>query len=99
MRIDNNEENRRSYRQLLFRTKECAEYLSGIILCHETFHHATDDDHLPFPQLLIQAGIRPGITVDRGLIVLGGTDEETITEGEERDIPLAGHEPFLFAGV
>ncbi len=81
MNIENNEENRRYYRQLLFRTKECTDYISGIILCHETFYHKTDDDDTPFPRLLTQAGIIPGITVDRGLIVLGGTDNETTTQG------------------
>lgn len=82
MNIPNNEENRRLYRQLLFRTENIAEYLSGIILCHETFYHQTDDDQTPFPALLLQAGILPGITVDRGLVVLGGTDQETTTDGK-----------------
>lgn len=82
MNIENNEENRRFYRQLLFRTKECVDYISGIILCHETFYHRTDDNDMPFPRLLIEAGIIPGITVDRGLVVIGGTDGETTTHGE-----------------
>jgi fructose-bisphosphate aldolase class I len=82
MSIENNEENRRYYRQLLFRTKECTQYISGIILCHETFYHKTDDDDTPFPRLVTEAGIVPGITVDRGLIVLAGTDNETITQGK-----------------
>jgi fructose-bisphosphate aldolase class 1 len=30
---------------------------------------------------LTEAGIMPGITVDRGLIELGGTDNETTTQG------------------
>ncbi|CAF0914439.1 unnamed protein product [Adineta steineri] len=81
MNIENNEENRRYYRQLLFRTKESRQHISGIILCHETFYHKTDDDDTSFPRLLTAAGIIPGITVDRGLIVLGGTDNETITQG------------------
>jgi fructose-bisphosphate aldolase, class I len=81
MNIDNNEENRRFYRQLLFRSENISQYLSGVILCHETFYHTTDDDDTPFPQLLLKAGIMPGITVDRGLIMLGGTDDETITQG------------------
>lgn len=79
--IENNEENRRWYRQLLFRTKESTEYISAIILCHETFYHKTDDDGMPFPRLLAQAGIVPGINVDRGLVVLGGTDDELTTQG------------------
>jgi len=85
MNIENNEENRRYYRQLLFRTTESAQYISGIILCHETFYHTTDDDGTPFPRLVAQAGIIPGITVDRGLVVLGGTDGETTTQGLLRE--------------
>lgn len=85
MNIDNNEENRRWYRQMLFRTKECSEHLSAIILCHETFYHRTDDDGAAFPRVLQELGILPGITVDRGLIVLGGTDNETTTQGSSKD--------------
>lgn len=81
MNIPNTEENRRFYRQLLFRTENIGDYLSGVILCHETFYHQTDDDQTSFPALLLQAGILPGITVDRGLILLGGTDQETTTDG------------------
>jgi fructose-bisphosphate aldolase class I len=81
MNIENHEENRRYYRQLLFRTQECTQYISGIILCHETFYHKTDDDGTPFPRLLTQAGFIPGITVDKGLVALGGTDGETTTQG------------------
>lgn len=81
MNIPNTEENRRFYRQLLFRIEKIGDYLSGVILCHETFYHQTDDDETPFPALLLQAGIMPGITVDRGLIPLGGTDHETTTDG------------------
>ncbi|CAF4474413.1 unnamed protein product [Rotaria sp. Silwood2] len=65
--IENNEETRRYYRQLLFRTKKYSQYISGIILCHETFHHKTDDDNTPFPRLLKDNGIITGITVDKGL--------------------------------
>ncbi|CAF3250325.1 unnamed protein product [Rotaria sp. Silwood2] len=65
--IENNEETRRYYRQLLFRTKKSSQYISDIILCHETFHHKTDDDNTPFPRLLKDNGIITGITVDKGL--------------------------------
>ncbi|CAF3672822.1 unnamed protein product [Rotaria sp. Silwood1] len=79
--IENTEENRRYYRQVLFRTKECSQYISGIILCHETFHHKTDDNNTLFPCLIKENGIITGITVDKGLVVLGGTENETITQG------------------
>jgi fructose-bisphosphate aldolase class I len=79
--IENSEENRRWYRQLLFRTKQSAEHISAIILCRETFYHKTDDDDTLFPRLLTQSNIIPGITVDKGTVVLGGTDDETTTQG------------------
>ncbi|CAF1457626.1 unnamed protein product [Rotaria sp. Silwood1] len=79
--IENNEENRRYYHQLLFQTQECTQYISAIILCNETFFHKTDDNDTLFPYLLTQIGIIPGITVDRGLILLAGTNNETITQG------------------
>ena len=99
MNIDNNEENRRFYRQLLFRTDNISQYLSGIILCHETFYHTTDDDGTPFPQLLLKAGIMPGITVDRGLLVLGGTDDETITQGWREYSPSSGTYRLYHSGL
>jgi len=79
--VENNEENRRWYRQLLFRTKQSSEYISGVILCHESFYHKTDDDDIPFPKVLSQAGIIPGIKVDKGTVLLAGTDNETTTQG------------------
>jgi len=35
--VENNEENRRQYRQLLFTTKGLNQYISGVILYDETF--------------------------------------------------------------
>lgn len=36
--IENNEENRRAYRELLFTTPEIENYISGVILYEETVH-------------------------------------------------------------
>uniref|UniRef100_A0AC35EUX4 Fructose-bisphosphate aldolase n=1 Tax=Panagrolaimus sp. PS1159 TaxID=55785 RepID=A0AC35EUX4_9BILA len=36
--IENTEDNRRKYRQLLFTTPNLGEHISGVILYEETFH-------------------------------------------------------------
>ena len=79
--IENSEENRRFYRQFLFRTSQSAEHISGVILYHETLNQTTEDDGIPFPRLLQQANIIPGIQLDTGTVTLVGTENETITEG------------------
>ena len=79
--VENTDENRRLYRQLLFTTDKCvAQNISGVILYHETFFQK-DDNGTPFVKLIKDAGIIPGIKVDKGVVKLLGTDEETTTQG------------------
>ncbi|KAL7677297.1 hypothetical protein ACOME3_003533 [Neoechinorhynchus agilis] len=79
--LENTEENRRLYRQILFTgDAELAKYISGVIMFDETFYQKADDG-TPFVQILQKKGIIPGIKVDTGLIPLGGTNEETTTQG------------------
>ncbi len=79
--LENTEENRRLYRQLLFTTDaSIAESISGVIFFDETFYQKTDDG-VSFPKLLKSRGIIPGIKVDKGLVKLLGTDDETTTQG------------------
>jgi len=79
--LENVEENRRLYRQLLFKSgKEVSQYISGVILFHETFYQNADDG-TPLPKVLQQQGIIPGIKVDKGTVKLGGTEEEFTTQG------------------
>jgi len=79
--LENTEENRRLYRQCLFTADPAvAQYLSGVIFFDETFYQKTDDG-TPFPQVLKARGIIPGIKVDKGLVKLSGTDDETTTQG------------------
>lgn len=80
IKIENNEENRRAYRQLLFSTKGLNQFISGVILYDETFWQK-DDSGKPFPQVLLEAGIVVGIKVDEGTKVLPGTDDELATQG------------------
>lgn len=79
--LENNEENRRAYRELLFNTKQDVnKYISGVILFDETFYQKTADGVL-FTELLKSQGILPGIKVDKGTVALPGTDGETATTG------------------
>jgi len=79
--LENSEENRRKYRQLLFSTdKAVAEHISGVILFDETFRQKADNGML-FPKFLEQNGIIPGIKVDMGVVPLAGTIGEGTTQG------------------
>jgi len=79
--VENTEENRRRYRQVLFTTdKTLSQYISGVILFHETLYQKADDG-TPFPELLKMMGIIPGIKVDLGVVPLMGTDDECTTQG------------------
>lgn len=77
--VENNEENRRNYRELLFRSK-LEDGISGVILFEETlFQKAADGT--PFVELMKAKNVIPGIKVDKGLVVLPGTDGENSTTG------------------
>ncbi|KAL0266359.1 UNVERIFIED_CONTAM: hypothetical protein PYX00_008927 [Menopon gallinae] len=80
--VENNEENRRKLRQLLFTTAtdKLATNISAVILFHETLYQKTDDG-TPFPQVLKQKGIFPGIKVDKGTVPLFGSEGEFTTQG------------------
>src|SRR5471030_1740783 len=74
------EEQRRSYRELLFTTPGIAQWISGVILYDETIRQKTRDG-VAFPDYLAKLGIIPGIKVDTGAKALAGFPGETITEG------------------
>ena len=79
--VENNEENRRSYRQLLFTSgAEMSQYISGVILFHETVYQKADDG-TPFVKLLKDNGVIAGIKVDKGVVPLAGTISEGTTQG------------------
>ncbi|MBI2383655.1 MAG: fructose-bisphosphate aldolase class I [Gammaproteobacteria bacterium] len=79
--VENTEEHRRAYRDMLFSAKGGEEYISGVILYEETLFQKGADG-TPFPQLLAKKGIIPGIKVDKGAKALpGGAKDETVTEG------------------
>ena len=78
--VPSTEENRRVYRELLFTAPGIEAFISGIILYDETLRQKAQDG-TPFPALLAERGIIPGIKVDKGTIEPPGFPGETITEG------------------
>ncbi len=80
MGIPDTEENRRSYRQLLFTTPGVEQFISGVIMFDETIHQQTTDGKR-MPDILVEKGIVPGIKVDEGAKPLPFYPGEKITEG------------------
>jgi fructose-bisphosphate aldolase, class I len=78
--VESTEDNRRAYRELLFTADGVEEYISGVILFDETIRQSSADG-TPFPKLLADRGIIPGIKVDKGAKPLALASGETITEG------------------
>jgi fructose-bisphosphate aldolase class I len=78
--VESTEENRRAYRDMLFTTEGAAEHISGVILFDETIRQSSADG-TPFPKLLEQQGIIPGIKVDKGAKALANAPGEQVTEG------------------
>ncbi len=79
--VENKEENRRDYRELLFRSTEAmSNHISGVILFEETLYQKAADG-TPFVDLITAAGSLPGIKVDKGAKPMPGFPGETITEG------------------
>jgi fructose-bisphosphate aldolase class I len=64
--VTNNEENRRDYRELLFRSTDAMKnHISGVILFDETIRQKAKDG-TPLVKLIEAAGSIPGIKVDAG---------------------------------
>ena len=78
--IENNEENRRRYRELLLTTPKLSDYISGAILFDETIRQSTSDG-VPFAKYMMDHGMIPGIKVDKGTHNLAGCPGEVVTEG------------------
>ncbi|WP_022663650.1 class I fructose-bisphosphate aldolase [Desulfospira joergensenii] len=74
------EETRQAYREMLFTAPDVQNFISGVILFEETLGQK-DSQGTPFPELLKQRGIIPGIKVDKGLARIPGTREEKATQG------------------
>jgi fructose-bisphosphate aldolase class I len=77
---ESTEENRRDYRTMLFSAPGLGQYISGVILFDETIRQ-TSSEGTPLVQILDEAGIIPGIKVDKGAKALAGHPDEKVTEG------------------
>ena len=78
--VESTEENRRNYREMLFRTAGIADFISGVILFDETIRQEGADG-TPLVKVLSDQGIVPGIKVDKGTVPLPGASDELVTEG------------------
>jgi len=80
VKIENTEENRRAYRELLLTTPNLGEHISGAILYDETIRQSTRDGRR-FVDVMNAAGVIPGIKVDMGPVAMPGFPGELVTEG------------------
>ena len=80
IKVENSEENRRAYRDMLFTTKGIGDAISGVILYDETLRQKSADG-TSFVDLLNKNGVLPGIKVDAGAKPLAFCPGETVTEG------------------
>uniref|UniRef100_A0A3P9JE61 Fructose-bisphosphate aldolase n=2 Tax=Oryzias TaxID=8089 RepID=A0A3P9JE61_ORYLA len=79
--VENTEENRRQFRQILFsaddRINSC---IGGVIFFHETLYQHSDSG-VSFVKMIRDRGIMIGVKVDKGVVPLPGTCGETTTQG------------------
>ncbi|MCB1471676.1 MAG: fructose-bisphosphate aldolase class I [Rhodobiaceae bacterium] len=79
--VESTEDNRRDYREMLFRADEAmSNCISGVILFEETLFQKAKDG-TPFVDIIKAAGAVPGIKVDKGAQALSGAGIEKVTEG------------------
>src|SRR5579863_6701042 len=78
--VENTEQNRRDYRELLFRAADGMRHISGVILFRETLYQDAADG-APLVDLIRRAGAVPGIKVDAGAKPMAGFPGETLTQG------------------
>jgi fructose-bisphosphate aldolase class I len=82
--VESTEDNRRDYREMLFRSKEAmGQYISGVILYDETIWQNAKDG-TPLVKLIEQAGSIPGIKVDEGTQALPNCPGELVTVGLDK---------------
>ncbi|MBL8030556.1 MAG: fructose-bisphosphate aldolase class I [Candidatus Doudnabacteria bacterium] len=77
--LENTEDNRRAFREMLLTAPGEGEYVSGVILFDETIRQKTSSGK-SFVEVLNSEGILPGIKVDQGLVEVGESGEK-ITKG------------------
>jgi len=78
--VESTEENRRDYREMLFRSKGMKGNIGGVILFDETIRQSAADGTL-LRDLILDQGALPGIKVDKGLQPIDNCPGETVTVG------------------
>ena len=78
--VESTENNRRDYREMLFRSSGMQDNIGGVILFDETLRQSAQDG-TPLIELIKSQGALPGIKVDKGLMPLDSSPEETVTQG------------------
>ena len=82
--VESTEDNRRDYRELLFRSTEAMKsHISGVILYDETIWQNAKDG-TPLVKLIEQSGTIPGIKVDEGTKQLPNCLGEVVTIGLDK---------------
>ena len=78
--VESTEDNRRKYREMVFRSPIMAEAIGGVILFDETLRQKSGDgDYLR--NVILDHGSLPGIKVDQGVKEFEGGSDEKITTG------------------
>ena len=79
--VESTETTRRDYREMQFRTDEAMQHhIGGVILFDETLRQSAQNG-TSLAKVLSDAGIVPGIKVDKGAKALAGAAGEKVTEG------------------
>jgi fructose-bisphosphate aldolase class I len=81
--VESTEDNRRDYRELLFRSAEGMKHISGVILYDETIWQKAKDG-TPLVRLIEKSGAIPGIKVDEGTKPLPFSHGELVTVGLDK---------------
>ena len=81
--VESTEDNRRDYRELMFRSAEGMKSISGVILYDETIWQKAKDG-TPLVEIIKQQGSIPGIKVDEGTKPLPNCPGELITVGLDK---------------
>ena len=81
---ENTEDNRRDYREMMFRTAEAMKnHISGVILYDETIWQKAKDG-TPLVEIIKKSGALPGIKVDEGVKPLPNCPGEVVTIGLDK---------------
>ena len=78
--VESTEDNRRDYREMLFRSEGMKGNIGGVILFDETIRQKAEDG-TSLVNIITTQGALPGIKVDKGLKPLDDSPKETVTQG------------------